>query len=142
MWLDVLSIQNYKEKTGWSSLTTILITKDLIKFLLRTKYLILEIINVDRQRNERRQRRQKMRFGGDGREGEIVLRGEKIKEKKNSIRHANRRARREQSRRIKGGWMNWWIVSAAFLGRRIKKRTKRKVFKSVVKPNMICNSET
>ena len=84
---------------------------------------------------------------GEGDDGEeLKLQGEKLKRVKNrqylglTVRSDERCE--EVRRRIKAEWMSWKKVSVVLCDTKLSARVKGKMYKSVVRPAMLCGMET
>ena len=78
---------------------------------------------------------------------ELKLQGEKLKRAKNfkylcSTVSSDGRCEEEVRRRIQAGWMSWKKVSGVLCDRKLSARVKGKMYKSVVRPAMLCGMET
>ena len=88
-----------------------------------------------------------LRFGGVDDEEELKLQGEKVKRAKNfkylgSTISSNGRCEEEVRRRIQAGWMSWRKVSGVLCDRKLSAKVKGKMYKSGVRPTMLCRMET
>ena len=76
---------------------------------------------------------------------ELKLQGEKVKRAKN-FKYldltVSSNGRCEEVRRIQGGWMSWRKVSGVLCDRKLSAKFKGKMYKSVVRPTMLCGMAT
>ena len=78
---------------------------------------------------------------------ELKLQREKVKRAKNfkylgSTVSSDERCEEQVRRRIQAGWMSCKKVSGVLCDRKLSARVKGKMYKSVVRPAMLCGMET
>lgn len=86
-------------------------------------------------------------FGGESKDGEVYLQGEKLQRVRDfkylgSFVSSEGGLDKELDHRIQVGWMNWRRVSGVLCDRKVNAKAKGKIFKTVVRPAMIYGSET